>query len=79
MVDSLSIEERMRELLLHPPFNAFLVDELIPWIRELGHVTHDPGKTVVGGVSAGGLASCYAALEHPDVFGNVRMPVKDVL
>jgi enterochelin esterase family protein len=69
--DSLEMEERMRELIFHPPFNQFLVSELIPWVREHYQVSLEPTKTVVGGSSAGGLAAAYAAFEHPEVFGNV--------
>jgi enterochelin esterase family protein len=60
----------MRELILHPPFNRFLARELVPWIRECYNVTHDPGHTIVGGCSAGGLAAAYAGFEHPEIFGN---------
>jgi len=69
--DSLDVMTRMRELILHEPFNQFLVEELIPWVRENYSVTRDPGRVVVGGASAGGLAAAYAAIEYPDVFGNV--------
>jgi len=69
--DSLGMNTRMRELILHEPFNAFLVEELVPWVRERYSVTRDPSRVVVGGASAGGLAAAYAAFEHPDVFGNV--------
>lgn len=71
MPDSLELEDRMRELIYHPPFNQFLGTELIPWALTRYAVTSDPGQTVVGGSSAGGLAAAYAALEHPEVFGNV--------
>jgi enterochelin esterase family protein len=71
LVDSLDMESRMKELSFHPPFNDFLVTELLPWILMQYSVSTDPAETVVGGSSAGGLAAVYAALEHPDVFGNV--------
>ena len=71
MPDSLDAEIRMQELIFHPPFNDFLVKELIPWIHKNYRVTSDPQKTVVGGASAGGLAAAYAAFEHPEIFGNV--------
>jgi len=71
MPDSLEPEVRMKELVYHPPFNQFLVTELIPWALTRYAVTSDAGQTVVGGSSAGGLAAAYAALEHPEVFGNV--------
>jgi len=69
--DSLSSSIRLQELVLHPPFNEFLAKELIPWIRLNFHVTDDPQKTVIGGASAGGLGAAYAAMELPDIFGNV--------
>jgi len=71
MLDSLDTETRLKELVFHPPFNQFLVTEVMPWIYMQYAVTTDPGKTVVGGSSAGGLAAAYAALEHPEIFGNV--------
>ena len=49
----------------------FLTEELLPWVRGRYRVTDDPARTVVGGASFGGLAAAYAALERPDVFGNV--------
>jgi enterochelin esterase-like enzyme len=70
-VDNLSMIIRLRELILHAPFNAFLVDELVPWLRRRYHITADPGRTVISGASAGGLAANYAALEYPQVFGKV--------
>ena len=71
MLDSLDMETRLKELVFHPPFNQFLVYELMPWIYMRYAVTTDPAKTVIGGSSAGGLAAAYAALEHPQSFGNV--------
>ncbi len=69
--DSLDGATRFRELLLYAPFNDFLTQELVPWARELYHLTADPAQTIVGGSSAGGLAAGFAALERPKVFGNV--------
>jgi enterochelin esterase family protein len=69
--DSLGVNTRIRELILHPPFNKFLAAELLPWIRENYSVTWTPEKVVVGGASAGGLAAVYAGLEHPEIFGNI--------
>jgi enterochelin esterase family protein len=68
---SLDGPTRMREMLLHPPFNEFLAQELVPWARQRYNLTSDPAQTIIGGSSAGGLAAAYAALEHSDIFGNV--------
>jgi enterochelin esterase-like enzyme len=68
MVDQ---KDRSVELACNESFNAFLVHELIPWVRARYHVTSDPAKTTIGGQSFGGLAAAFAGLRHPEVFGNV--------
>jgi enterochelin esterase-like enzyme len=62
---------RSRELPCNPTFADFLNFELVPWVRRLYNVTTDPQQIVVGGSSYGGLAATYAALRHPETFGNV--------
>jgi enterochelin esterase-like enzyme len=71
LVDHPTHKDRNLELSCHPPFNDFLVRELIPWVRRHFHVTRDPARTIVGGSSRGGLAAVFAGLRHPEVFGNV--------
>ena len=63
--------DRLKELTYNDDFNSFLTTELIPWIRETYHVTKDPIHTMICGFSLGGLASYFAALHHPEIFGNV--------
>jgi enterochelin esterase family protein len=58
------------DLVANAEFTDFLANELVTWVRTHYNVTKDPGKVVVGGQSAGGLAAPYVALRHPDVFGN---------
>ena len=62
---------RNRALPCHPPFVAFLTQELLPWVRQGYRVTTDPARTVVAGSSHGGLVAAFAALLRPDAFGNV--------
>lgn len=64
-------DTRSRELPCNPDFADFLNFELLPWARRLYDFTADPRYTVVGGSSYGGLAAAYAALRHPETFGNV--------
>lgn len=66
-----SAEARVQEMSCHPPFTEFLARELIPWVRRGYRVTADPTKTAIAGSSLGGLAAAFAAMKHPDVFGNV--------
>ena len=62
---------RLVDLVASDEFANFMAKELVPWVRSHYNVTKDPKKTVVTGYSAGGLASAYVALRHPEVFGNV--------
>ncbi len=61
----------IRDLGLYEPFPEFLAQELVPWLRQKYHVTTDPGQTIVAGASIAGLAASFAALKHPELFGNV--------
>ncbi|CAG9615092.1 Enterochelin esterase [Bacillus rhizoplanae] len=49
----------------------FLAKELFPWIQQRYHVNANPYHITIGGFSLGGLAAFYAALQYPDLFGNV--------
>jgi enterochelin esterase family protein len=70
-VDAIDGAHRGRELSGDAPFAAFLAAELVPWARAQARVTRDPARTIVGGMSLGGLAAAAAAFYRPDVFGNV--------
>jgi enterochelin esterase-like enzyme len=64
-------DSRARELPPNREFADFLATELVPWIRERWPVTTDPKRVVVAGSSYGGIAATFAAMTHPEVFGNV--------
>ncbi|WP_166143407.1 enterochelin esterase [Methylosinus sp. RM1] len=64
-------ETRVKELAPNPTFADFLANELIPWVHTRYRVTAEPSRTVVAGSSFGGIAATYAALRHPEIFGNV--------
>jgi len=68
MLDS---PHREQELYCDEAFVSFLVNELYPWVRQTYRVTADPHQTIVGGMSAGGLAAAFVGLLHPEIFGNV--------
>jgi enterochelin esterase-like enzyme len=70
-VDSISIPVRLRELHCDEKFSRFLVEELMPWVRQTYRVTSDPERTIVSGSSAGGLMAAFVGLKHPEIFGNV--------
>jgi enterochelin esterase family protein len=71
LVDNLNEESRDRDLQCYPPFTDFVAKELVPWARQRYRFSVDPERTVVGGVSLGGLNAAYCALRYPEVFGNV--------
>jgi enterochelin esterase-like enzyme len=63
--------DRYNELFLNHTFADFIAKELVPWVQQRYHVTAKPAQTIIGGLSLGGLAAAYTALQHPEVFGNV--------
>ncbi|MDX6528678.1 MAG: hypothetical protein QOH41_968 [Blastocatellia bacterium] len=71
LVDNQSEESRDRDLECYPPFADFLAKELVPWARQRYRFSAEPERTIVGGVSLGGLNAAYCALRYPEVFGNV--------
>ena len=62
---------RSKELTCSERFDRFLTTELLPRARQQLHVTNRTERTILAGSSYGGLAACYSALRHPDLFGNV--------
>jgi len=71
MVDNQPRERRELELPLYKPFADFIALELMPWAYQNLKITKDPNKSIVAGVSYGGLASSYIALNYSNLFGNV--------
>ena len=70
-VSSESIASRWRECPCHPPFAAFVDEELLPWLE-----SQHPGATALPrraliGVSYTGLAAGFVALRHPTRFTRV--------
>lgn len=62
---------RTKELWLNPRYADFLARELLPWLRRKYKFPVVGARTVLAGSSLGGLASAYAALRYPGLFGNV--------
>ncbi len=48
---------------------GWIADWLLPKLRSELRLSSDPRRTIIGGSSMGGLASLYAALARPDLFG----------
>ena len=71
MIHDLPGAGRDRELSCDPKFTEFLATELLPWVRSNFRVSEDPRRTVIGGVSMGGLEAAFAACKHPELFGAV--------
>jgi enterochelin esterase-like enzyme len=62
---------RFQELTCNPVLNTFLVQELLPWARQVLHMTTDPHQIIIAGCSLGGAAATFTGLSHPEIFGNV--------
>jgi len=71
LIDNQPTERRSKELPLYKPFADFIGQEIMPWAYQNFSITKDPGKTIVAGVSYGGLASSYIAFYYSNLFGNV--------
>ncbi|RYV50492.1 enterochelin esterase [Pengzhenrongella frigida] len=75
LLDSGTPDERRDDLTCRGTFIDAIADDLIPGLvssvlSARGLVaTRDPGATVVGGQSYGGLAAFYAPIHRPDRFG----------
>jgi enterochelin esterase-like enzyme len=54
-------------------YQAFLVDELKPWIDRQYRTRPEAGATGLGGSSLGGLAALAIGLARPDVFGRLAV------
>ncbi|HEY3949281.1 alpha/beta hydrolase-fold protein [Phenylobacterium sp.] len=52
-------------------WESFIVGELIPAVRQRYKLSPDRMKTVVTGISMGGLGSLRLGLDHPEVFGGL--------
>jgi enterochelin esterase-like enzyme len=63
--------ERERELGCSEPFADFVAKELVPWVRTNYHVSPDPARAIVVGISHGGLMAIFCGFRHSEVFGNV--------
>jgi enterochelin esterase-like enzyme len=64
-------DDRLGDLANHKKFADFMADEVVPWARKNANITNDAQRTIIGGYSAGGLASAYVAYMHPEMFGKV--------
>lgn len=64
-------QSRASDLGCSQPTSLFLVNELLPWLREEYKIRTAAGRTIVGGSSLGGLAAAFAALQHPEAIGRV--------
>jgi enterochelin esterase-like enzyme len=62
---------RTFELPCSAEFANFLATEIAPFMRKNYNATEMAKSVAVGGSSLGGLAATFAALKHPEVFGNV--------
>lgn len=60
-------------------FKDFIVQELLPYIRNRYRVKSGPENFAVAGASNGGNISLYLALKHPEVFGNVAAQSSNVI
>ncbi|MGA9769947.1 MAG: alpha/beta hydrolase-fold protein [Blastocatellia bacterium] len=63
--------DRNKEYWMNAAYVEWLVKELVPMIDSKYRTRAAPGSRAIAGASLGGLIAAYAALTHPEVFGNV--------
>ena len=63
--------KRNIELPLNFDFKQFIVDELVPFIREKYNTSLNSTENIIGGISYGGLSATFIAFYHADIFGKV--------
>ena len=66
---SMDRPEKFKGKILSDEYLKFLVEELKPFIDRNYRTQSDRDNTFILGSSMGGLISCYAISEYPDVFG----------
>ncbi len=71
MVSSIDYDVRMTELDCNPDFLQFVTDDVLGMVRQAYRITTNPDRTIICGVSMGGLAAAYFGLCRSDVYGNV--------
>jgi len=54
-------------------YAAFIIEELLPWLRNSYNVSPAVEDVYLGGSSMGGLISCYTWCRYPQVIGGVLM------
>ena len=52
-------------------YTRFLIDEMLPKLREDYSITDDPRRRVIGGTSSGAICAFTVAWHRPDQFANV--------
>jgi enterochelin esterase-like enzyme len=71
LVGNASAEARDTELNCSRSWGDFLVKEAIPWIETTEQVHVATKRVLIAGSSMGGLAAACAAVDHPEIFGEV--------
>lgn len=66
-----STNNRAEELRCNDKFVSFLIDEVIPWVRNRYNISSNPQNATISGFSLGGLTSAYVGLKYPEVFGKI--------
>lgn len=66
-----SNDDRDKELTCSEKFRCFVIDELLPWLKENYNINNNESKNLIAGFSYGGLTAAFIAYRHPEVFSKV--------
>lgn len=71
LIDNPTNTSRNIELPNNFEFKRFIIEELVPNIRQKYNTSINPTENIIGGISYGGLAASFIAFYHPNIFGKV--------
>lgn len=71
MVASGDPERRWQDMDARGPASAWIVERLLPWLRDRLPIGSHPADVIVAGQSLGGFTALRAALEYPNAVGGV--------
>ena len=61
------------------PFTRFIVDELMPVVKQRYRISDDPRQHAMVGASDGGNISLYIGMKHPEIFGKIAAQSSNVI
>lgn len=72
-------DQRTTDLIDGPDFGRYVIEEVLPFVRTHCALDLAPERTVIGGMSDGGMFALQQACQHPEIFGHVLSQSADLM